>query len=252
MNSDVKSALIEKLTALADDELILAHRNGEWVGHAPILEEDIALANITQDELGHAMLYLDMIQDLNGVEPDQMAFFRDADDFRNCNLVELPKGDWAFTMLRQYLFDCYEALWLSKAQESSFTPLAEAAVTMLREERFHLQHTHVWVERLGLGTEESNIRMQSALNILWNIAQQLFIPTINEALLVEEGIVPDLEALKALWLEQTSKHLTYSGLTMPEKIAVGPTSRFIHSQHLDLLIKEMQSTARFDSEASVW
>ena len=256
MNIEIKTALIEKLTALADDELILAQRNGEWVGHAPILEEDIALANITQDELGHAMLYLDMIHVLDvdnpKSEPDKMAFFREVNDFRNCNLVEFPKGDWAFTMLRQYFFDFYEALWLSKAQESSYTPLAEAAAKMLREERFHLQHTHAWVERLGLGTEESTSRMQAALDELWDYAQQLFIPLENEAILVQENIVPDLEALRLIWTEQVTKHLEFSGLSIPEKISFVPKSRSQHTEHLWSLISEMQSTARFDSEASVW
>ncbi|MDX1523563.1 MAG: Phenylacetic acid catabolic protein, partial [Anaerolineae bacterium] len=100
MNKSLKTALTARLTALADDELILAHRDSEWTGHAPILEEDIALANIAQDELGHATVFFGLLQDLTGADPDQIAFFRDAPDFRNAQLVELPKGDWAFTMLR--------------------------------------------------------------------------------------------------------------------------------------------------------
>ena len=163
MKTKVKQALTNKLTALADDELILAHRNSEWIGHAPILEEDIALANMAQDELGHAMLYFYLRQELDGTSPDKLAFFRDASDFRNCIMLELPKGDWAFTLLRQYLFDVYEYLWLSKAQKSRFTALAEVSAKMLREERFHLEHSQAWLERLGLGTAESNLRMRSKL-----------------------------------------------------------------------------------------
>lgn len=251
MNSDVKTALIEKLTALADDELILAHRNSEWVGHAPILEEDIALANITQDELGHAMLYLDMLKELDSSDPDQQAFFRDANDFRCSSFVELPKGDWAFTMLRQYLFDAYEALWLNQAQHSSYQPLADAAAKMLREERFHFQHTQAWVERLGLGTEESNRRMQAALDDMWGYALQLFVPLENETLLVKENIVPKLEDVQAEWLKHVSSHLETAKLIIPEK-AFTPANRKQHTEHLWSLITEMQSTARWDAEAKIW
>ena len=128
-----KQALIRKLTALADDEIILAHRDGEWTGHAPILEEDIALANIAQDELGHAMLYLGLRRDLDGSDPDRLAMFRKAAEYTNTRLVELPRGDWATTMVRQFLYDAYEALWLEAAAKSTYMPLAEVAQKALRE-----------------------------------------------------------------------------------------------------------------------
>lgn len=252
MNEQVKQALIAKLTALADDELILAHRDSEWVGHGPILEEDIALANIAQDELGHATLWYGLRSTLDGSDPDHLAFFRDATGFHNCELVELPKGDWAFTLLRQYLFDAYEALWLSAAKDSTYKPLAEVAAKVLREERFHLQHTRAWVERLGLGTEESNRRMQAALDAQWGYAQQLFVPLEGEEVLVAEGIVPDLAGLKQAWLLHTTQHLQNSGLQLPLQPGYQPTSRQIHTEHLWSLLAEMQSTARWDSEAKVW
>ena len=120
MNQAIQQILTQKLLALADDELILAHRNSEWIGHGPILEEDIALANIAQDELGHANLWYELHQTLTGDEPDDLAFFREADQFRNVQLVELPRGDWAFTMLRQYLFDAYELLLLDQLRHSRY------------------------------------------------------------------------------------------------------------------------------------
>ena len=252
MTKALEPVLIQKLTALADDELILAHRNSEWVGHAPILEEDIALANIAQDELGHAMLWLDLRKTLDASNPDELAFLRDANDFRNAQLVELPKGDWAFTMLRQYLFDAYESLWLSQAQTSRVQVLAEAAAKLLREERFHLSHSHAWVERLGLGTQTSNSRMQRALNTLYPYAQQLFIPLTHESLLYAAGILPDLEPLKDLWLERISVHLIASGLHLPSEPAFIPTSRAHHTEYLWSLLAEMQSTARWDPEAKAW
>lgn len=252
MTSELRQALIAKLTALGDDELILSHRDAEWTGHGPILEEDIALANIAQDELGHATLWYGLAQQLGSPDPDQMAFFRDASQFRNSELVELPKGDWAFTMLRQYLFDVYEALWLNAAKSSSYLPLAEAAAKIVREERFHLQHSQAWVERLGLGTEESNQRLQEALGTLWPYAQQLFVPLPGEPLLVGEGMVPSLGALKEQWLTHTTAHLQNAGLKLPMQMGYQPTSREQHGEHLWSLLAEMQSTARWDAEAKVW
>lgn len=247
MNEALKTALIHKLTALADDELLLAHRDGEWVGHAPILEEDIALANLTQDELAHAQLYLELRQQLDGSEPDRLAFFRDPQDFRNAQLVELPRGDWAFTMLRHYLFDLYEAHWLPEAAKSSYPPLAEVAAKIAKEERFHLQHSAAWLGRLGLGTEESRRRLQAALNDLWPYALQLFAPLPEEALLVAEGIVPDLRMLEAGWLEQAADELQAAGLALPAG-GYTPASRREHSEHLWSLLAEMQSVARWEPE----
>ncbi len=242
MTNAAKEILIAKLTALADDEVILAHRNSEWTGHGPILEEDIALANIVQDELGHATLWYGLRQQLDGSDPDQLAFFRDANEYRCCELVELPKGDWAFTMLRQYLFDLYEAFWLEAARHSTYQPLADAVQKIIREERFHLQHTQAWIERLGQGTEESNRRLQQALEMQWGYAQQLFVSIPGEELLVAEGIVPDLASVKERWLEHR----------LPINPGYQPTSRTYHTEHLWSILAEMQSTARWDAEAKVW
>jgi ring-1,2-phenylacetyl-CoA epoxidase subunit PaaC len=247
---DVQAALVHKLTALADDELILAHRNSEWVGHAPILEEDIALANLTQDELGHAQLYLDLRRDLDGSDPDHLAFFRDAADFRCAQLVELPRGDWAFTMLRHYLFDLSEALWLQGAKASRYAPLAEVAAKIAKEERFHLQHSRAWVARLGLGTDESQRRAQAALTELWPYALQLFVPLPDEARLVEAGLAPDPVSVREAWLGHATAHLSASGLQVPEG-GYTPTSRLEHTEHLWSLLAEMQSVARAEPKG-VW
>ena len=245
------AALILKLTALADDELLLAQRGGEWVGHAPILEEDIALANLAQDELGHAQSWLALRAGLDGSDPDALAFLRDAGGFRSARLLELPRGDWAFTLTRHFLFDAYEALWLSEARRSAYMPLAEAAAKMLKEERFHLQHTALWMRRLGLGTPESNRRTQEALNVLWPLAGQLFAPVEGEALLVQAGIAPDLANLYEPWAELVGGHLKKSGLTLSE--AEPQTwSRERHTEHLIPLLQEMQAVARADPEASAW
>ncbi len=243
-----RAALIARLTALADDELLLSHRLAEWTGHAPILEEDIALANIAQDELGHAISWLELRRALDGSDPDRLAYHRPAADFRNCALTELPKGDWAFTMLRQYLYDAWEALYQDAARTSSYAPLAQAAALALREERFHLQHTALWIERLALGTPESERRMKAALAELWAFALGLFGPLEGEAAGIRAGVLPDPTALKVRWLELVTGQLARLGLTPPDAQSV---PRDAHTEHLSPLLAEFQRVAREYPEA-VW
>ncbi|WP_243091099.1 1,2-phenylacetyl-CoA epoxidase subunit PaaC [Thermus neutrinimicus] len=251
LDAYLKDALVARLTAWADDEVVLAQRLSEWVGHAPILEEDIAIANLAQDELGHAKVWLELRQGLDGSDPDHLVYFRDPLEFQNAIMVELPKGDWAFTLVRQYLFDAYENLWLKEATRSTYGPLAEAASRILKEERFHLRHSSLWVERLGQGTEESHRRAQEALETLFPYVRQLFRPLPGDEALVEAGVVPDLQALEAPYLEEVTAHLVRSGLRPPEGGYV-PKSRQEHTEYLWSLLAEMQSVARWDPEAKAW
>lgn len=252
MNDFEKHALINRLTAMADDELILAHRDAEWTGHAPILEEDIALANLAQDELGHATTLYGLVETLTGRTPDQLAYFRSASGFRNVQLVELPKGDWAFTMLRQYLFDAYEHLLYAALADSAYQPLADVVAKFKGEELYHLRHSHVWVERLGLGTEESNRRMQTALNELWPYCRQLFLRLPDDQALITSGQYADVATLRQPWEAVVIPHLQASGLIIPTntggvgEIMVG---RDEHTDHLVALLADMQQVARLDPEA---
>jgi len=249
MNPDVKEALRGKIMALADDEMVLAHRNSEWAGHGPILEEDIAFANIALDEMGHASTWYSLLQELTGADPDRMVFFRDAGDYRNVQIVELPKGDWAFSMLRQYLFDAAEMVQLGHLAGSAYRPLAEAAAKIRTEEIYHLRHTSQWVKRLGLGTEESQGRMQRALDELWPYAQQLFVPLPDEELLVEVGMAVEAAALGDTWRQIVKGHLEESGLHVPDRNGPPTTDRAEHTEHLPALLAEMQIVARLDPEA---
>ena len=249
MNLELNHALCDLLLAMADDELILAHRNSEWTGHGPILEEDIAFSNIAQDEMGHAILWYGILGFLIGNEPDQMVFFRDVEAFRNVQMVELPNGDWAFSMLRQYLFDTAEMVRLGHLINSSYQPIADAAAKIRQEEIYHLRHTHNWVIRLGLGTDESNQRMQTALNVLWAQAHQLFVPLLGEKVLVENGIFGDTTDLLQEWLKIVRPHLTDSGLQIPDEDLQPAIGRDEHTQYLRILLKEMQEVARLDPEA---
>lgn len=249
MNPNLKTAISHKLLTLADDELILAHRNSEWTGHGPILEEDIAFTNIALDEMGHAATWYRLRQELTGEDADTAVFFREAADYRNVQLVELPNGDWAFSMLRQYLFDMYEMLHLAQLASCAYQPLADAAGKIQPEEIYHLRHTSQWVKRLGLGTAESNRRMQDALNQLWPYAQQLFEPLDFETVLVGEQIAPAIEDIYEGWVESTTTHLQAAGLTIPAYTSLPASDRSRHTSHLPQLLTEMQSVARLDPEA---
>lgn len=243
--------LIERLIAFADDELVLAHRNSEWVSFAPMLEEDIAIANVAQDELGHAMLFYEMVEKLGGETGDRLAFFRDAAAFRNVQLVELPKGDWAFTILRQYLFDAYQHLLYGRLVESSYQPLADAAAKIYKEEMYHLRHSHAWVERLGLGSAEANQRMQAALDLLWPLGAQLFVPLSGDGALIREGMIPNVADLHEGWLSIVQPHLINAELEIPVDDSFSAPNRAMHTTHLADLLAEMQAVARMDPEG-IW
>ncbi len=245
-------ALAGCVLALADDELILAHRNSEWSGHAPILEEDIAFSNIALDEMGHANLWYQRVEDLTGQPPDQLAFFRDAAAYRCAQFVELPKGDWAFSMLRQYLFDTAESVRLPALAASTWPPLAETAAKIRTEEIYHLRHTRAWVERLGLGTPESHRRLQAALDALWPYALQLFVPLPGEPALVKEGLLPASAELRHAWEALTRADLLAAGLTVPDANPPAGTDRTTHSEHLPALLEEMQSVARLEAPGTEW
>jgi ring-1,2-phenylacetyl-CoA epoxidase subunit PaaC len=249
MTTTTQKALAHKLLSLADNELILSHRNAEWIGHGPILEEDIAIGNIAQDELGHATVWYGLYNAITGDDADALVFLRNAADFRNVQMVELPKGDWAFTMLRQYLFDAYEVVMLSALQASAYRPLAEAVAKIRNEEIYHYRHTSAWIKRLGLGTEESHSRMQNALDELWPYAQQLFMPLPDEAALVDEGIVGETADLHANWSNLVIPHLNNANLIIPDDDEPLANSRSQHSSHLTDLLNDMQSIARLDVAA---
>ena len=250
MNTAARDALTERLLAMADDELILAHRNSEWAGHGPILEEDIAFANIALDELGHASIWYGLRGELTGENTDRLIFFRNPGQYRNAQLVELPKGDWAFSMVRQYLFDAAENIWLKHLAASSYRPLAQAAAKITTEEHYHLRHTGMWLRRLGLGTEESRSRTQAALDKLWPYAQQLFAALPDDATLIWDGIIPDNALLRREWEGQAGPFLSECGLQIPaDALPRRNVSRAEHTEHLMALLAEMQSVSRMDPEA---
>lgn len=245
-----EQTLAAHLLAMGDDELILAHRNSEWTGHAPILEEDIAFANIALDELGHARLWYDIYGALTGANADDLIFFRDAAGYRNLRLVEAPRGDWAFTILRQYLFDAFELVRADLLQHSAYEPLAAAAARVLQEERYHYRHTESWVRRLGLGTAESHLRTQMALDRLWPDAAQLFQVIAPELERLPQSVYPEAGELRARWEETVLPFLADAGLQVPPLARVVRDGRDVHTEHLAPLLAELQEVARQDPGAA--
>ena len=248
MNPSQDAALEKYLIGLGDDELILAHRDSEWAGHAPILEEDIAFANIALDEMGHAAAWYRLAGELldQPVEtyPDELIFARTPDEFRNIQMVELPNGDWAFSLMRQYLFDSLESIRLNVLAESKWEPLADTAAKIRPEELYHLRHTRTWVRRLGLGTEESNKRMQNALVELYPFALQSFTMSAEE----DQGI-PESDILHSAWDAEIRPVLSESELELPEGDKSPVLSREVHTSYLFELVEEMQVVARADVKA---
>jgi ring-1,2-phenylacetyl-CoA epoxidase subunit PaaC len=252
MNSELKSSLANYLIALGDDELLLGHRNSEWCGHAPILEEDIAFANLALDEIGHAVVWYSLAGGLADEDPDeypdQLVYFREASQFRNLQMMELPRGDWAFSILRQFLFDALEKTRLERLARSAYPPLAEAAGKIAREEVYHYRHSLAWLVRLGQGTEESRTRMQRALDELWPYAAQAFTRLPAEEDLAAAGLVPPAADVQAGWESLVLPALRESGLVVPDSGAVS-AARGEHTSHITGVLAEMQSLPRAEPGA---
>ncbi|MGW1846588.1 1,2-phenylacetyl-CoA epoxidase subunit PaaC [Streptomyces sp. NPDC001966] len=227
--------------ALGDDALVLSHRLGEWAGHAPVLEEEVALANIALDLLGQARVLLTMAGD-----EDELAYLREERAFRNVQLVEQPNGDFAHTIARQLYFSTYQRLLYEQLASggSAFAGLAAKAV---KEVAYHQDHAEHWTLRLGDGTDESHDRMQRAVDTLWRFTGELFEPV--------EGVEIDWQSLRGGWLESVSAVLDQATLTLP----TGPQSgawtagagrQGIHTEPFGRMIAEMQHLHRSHPGAS--
>lgn len=245
-----REPLVKFLVALGDDELVLGHRDSEWTGYAPILEEDIAFSNIAQDEMGHALVWYTIHEQLTGKSPDWMGFERDWKQFMSCHFVSYPKGDFAYTVVRQYLFDEAEQVRLTSLRSSSFQPLQEAAEKILMEEGYHLLHSKGLVERLGDATEESHERMQKAVDQAFPQALGMFEEFVQEEKLVEAGVCVGSDILRDQWLERVMPTLTSVSLNIPVDREDGKVTLLCkpdlggrkswQNEHLKQLVKDMQ------------
>src|SRR6478735_296469 len=191
---------------LADNSLILGQRNSEWCGHGPILEQDIAITNISLDLIGQARsLYQYAAEGRDGSTEDTLAYHRDGRAYKNCLLVEQPNGDWAQTILRQFFFSTYQYFLYQRLQQSADATLAAIAEKSLKEVTYHVRWSSEWVIRLGDGTEESHNRILNALDELWAFTGELFTPASYEMEAVKLGIGVDVHAIKPEWEQRVNE-----------------------------------------------
>lgn len=251
----VVAAVKDLLSRMADDALIIGHRHSEWTGLGPILEEDIAFCSIAQDKLGHAYALYRLLHELGEPEPDRIAFFRDAADFRCCHLVEYPNDGYDFSLMRHFLFDTAERWRYHLLEGSRYEPLAKLARKVRGEIKYHVFHATQWVIQLGArGNEESHDRLQRALEVTFPLALGIFEPSPYDELLAQAGIFPGERVLREQWLETLIPILEEATLRLSEPEKVPPSyggRRGIHTDYLQPLLDEMGEVIRSEPEA-IW
>lgn len=236
------SALIDYTLHLADNALILGQRNSEWCGHGPILEQDIAITNISLDLIGQSRSLYQYAAQLkaDGSTEDSLACLRTEREFKNCLLAEQSNGDWAQTMLRQFLFSCYQFYLYKYLQSNPDKTIAAIAEKSLKEVSYHLRWSSEWVIRLGDGTEESRIRMMTAIDELWRYTGEFFIPAPYE-----KELSIDLALLKTEWDNKVKAVMEEATLPVPEKVFMqtgGKTGT--HTEQLGYILSDLQYMQR--------
>ncbi len=238
----MRSQLIDYILHLADNSLILGQRNGEWCGHGPILEQDIAITNITLDLVGQARSFYQYAAQLkaDGSTEDALAYLRTEREFNNCLLVEQPNGDWAQTLLRQFLFSAYQYYLYQYLQNISDSTIAAIAEKSLKEVSYHVRWSSEWVIRMGDGTEESHNRMQKAVDELWRYTGEMFIPAPYE-----KELDIDVASLKYDWSKKVKEVMDEAVLTIPSGVWMQEGGKKgIHTEHLGFILSELQYLQR--------
>lgn len=236
----------------ADTNLIIAQRNSEWCGHGPILEQDIALTNISLDLLGqarnfyqYAAVLLNTVSRDNTVSEDTLAYLRTEREFKNILIAEQPNGDWAQTVLRQFLFSAWQYFYYGEMENSNNEQLTAIAAKALKEVTYHLRWSSEWVIRLGDGTQESHARMLIALEALWPYTGELFLPAPYESQMSDQGVAPQLSLIQSNWNERVNLVLQEACLPVPGKTFMhsgGKTG--IHTENLGYILAELQYMQR--------
>jgi len=264
-SSHADTAHIDYLLHLADNAVVLGQRNGEWCGHGPVLEEDIAMTNMSLDLIGQARMLYQHAASLvgDGATEDSLAYFRDAHVFRNYTLLELPhhdalvgyaidNRDYAVTIVRNFLYSSLMLLVWDRLQISSDTQLAAIAAKSLKEMRYHVRHAGDWLVRFGDGTTESHDKAQSALDHLMPYTQEFWSASDFEIGVVTTGVGVDVSSLREVWENQLQQTVSEATLQMPTAGGFITTGKLqAHSEHLTFLLEEMQSLARRHPEG-VW
>jgi ring-1,2-phenylacetyl-CoA epoxidase subunit PaaC len=237
----------EYILHLADNGLILAQRLGEWCGHGPVLEQDIALTNIALDVLGQARYFYQYAAEVDGQgkSEDDYAYLRGEREFKNFLLLEQPNGDWAHTIMRQFFYDNFMQLVYTKLLLSIDKQIAAIASKAIKEVNYHLKFSSEWVIRMGDGTEESHERVQNAANTLWEFTGELFVPTDYDNEMASQGIAPDVTSLKNEWENRVNEIFAEATLQVPQATwfqSGGKTG--VHSENLGLLLTDLQYLQR--------
>lgn len=243
----MSSAHFQYVLRLGDNALVLGQRLSEWCGHSPFLEEDIAMANTALDHIGRARMLLSHAGAIEGRgrDEDALAYLRDEREFGNFLVCELPNGDYAFTLVRQYLLDVYHQLLFEALTASADEELAAIAAKAVKEAAYHARRSGDWVLRFGDGTDESQARAQAALDELWSYTGELCTPDAVDEAMQAAGIAPDLEQLAARWREIVEAHLAAATLSVPPADwQAGGGREGLHTEHMGRLLAEMQFVQR--------
>ncbi|HXY95835.1 MAG TPA: 1,2-phenylacetyl-CoA epoxidase subunit PaaC [Steroidobacteraceae bacterium] len=243
----LNDALFRYLLRLADTSLVLGQRLGEWIGHAPALEEDLGLANLALDLIGQARLLLTYAAEIEGQgrDEDALAYLRDAPEFLNLTLAEQPNGDFAHTIVRQWLIDAWQLELYEGLAGSADTRLAAIAAKALKETRYHYRFSSGWLVRLGDGTAESRARAQQAVDSLWRFTEELFTADEIDQRMAAAGIAPPLGAAAERFGARVAEDLTQATLTRPpQQPHPWHGKRGVHTEHLGHLLAEMQHLQR--------
>lgn len=240
-------ARLRYVLRLGDTSLVLAQRLGEWIGHAPAIEEDLGLANTSLDLLGQARLLLAYAGELEGRgrTEDDLAYLREEHEFLNVTLAEQPNGDFGQTILRQFLADAWQCELYDALSRSTDERLAQIAAKALKETLYHVRYSGGWVVRLGDGTDESHARVQAALDVLWPYTTELFDADAVDVAVQAQGVGPDLASLRSKWLARVDAVFAEATLKRPPDVrTIRYGKRGEHGEHLGRLLAEMQSLHR--------
>lgn len=251
-NEEQLKAVKEFLYKIADDQLIIGHRNSEWTGLGPVLEEDIAFSSIAQDKIGQSLHIYEILYTMSEKEPDVIAFTRDANDFKCCHLTEYPIGGYDFSLMRNFLFNRSELLRFEMLASSSLEPLANLAKKYKGEIKYHVMHADIWIKQLGNANDESRAKMQPALDISFNLALGIFEESDFANVLRELKIFDGEKILQQRWLETIIPILESASLRVPEKNNWEPAyggRNGHHTEYLQPLIDEMGAVFRLDPKA---
>jgi ring-1,2-phenylacetyl-CoA epoxidase subunit PaaC len=249
----VRAPLADLLLAMADDEFVIGFSDSEWTGIAPLLEEDVAISSIAQDELGHAQALYRLLADLvaDGRDADAIAYDRPPEAYRHARLLDHPRGDWADTIARRYLYDTADAVRLEALATSTYVPLRELVAKIRREERYHGMHVTAWLQRLAASAGEPRDRLLAALGRLASDAATVLAPVAGEDLLVESGVMADpAGALDARWRASLAATFRRLVLPMPPPAAHPASARTRHSDAFRALHAELTSVRRLDPTAT--